>query len=321
MNQSLLNQFGIPKKGFYYGGPFLRFKNDIKSAVKNNDMLAIVGEVGSGKSTLFREAARELTIIRDQAPIFIYVRNFYKEHLNIAGIINAIIFDISDEHPRRDLEARSRQVVRLMGLLAYEQKKKICVVIEEAHRVHANTLRAIKELREAEFAGISPLFSIILIGHPQLRTKLEMRKEVFWRSDIIELNESQGWMNYQERINFLKSVFGDAMNSEARNRVAILKKMPLEMEFFVAQKMKEAHLAGKTILDGETIQTSLLEMKESLSVSLGELAQMAGMGKTTVHEILHGTNTKPEKVNAVKSALDKLAKRKEKSMQTEGAVA
>ena len=177
--------------------------------------------------------------------------------------------------------------------------------------MHANTLRAIKELREAEFAGISPLFSIVLIGHPQLRTKLEQRKEVFWRSDMLELNESQGWMVYEERLRYLRDVFGPALNDRARERVAMLKKSPLEMEYFVLQKMKEAALAGKTVLDEEAIQTSLLEMKESLGVSLGELAQMTGKGKTTVHEVLHGLNTRPENVSAVQRALNKLAQKKQ----------
>jgi len=310
MNRRILNHFHVDGKVVYRGGPYQDFLQDVKNAVNDNAMAALIGEVGSGKTTLFRDAALHLSASPDKWPVFIYVRNFYKEHLTIGGIMNAIIMDISDESPRRDLEARSRQVIRLMGEMHVRNKRQVCIVIEEAHRVHINTLRAIKELREAIYANVSPLFSVVLIGHPSLTEKLQARKEVFWRTQAIELSEVNGWMTYDERVSYLKAVYGEALSDKARTRVAMLKKQPLSMDQFIETKMAEAYAAGYKQLDESMIEASLLEMKESLDASLADIAAEAGKGKTTVHQVIIGADRSPANNAAVRRALEKIAERR-----------
>lgn len=315
MNQRILNQFGIEKKGFYNGEPFKNAVQDIKNAVKNNTMLAICAAVGAGKTELFKAADGDLSALPDRAPQMVYIRNYFKEKLNIGSILNAIIEDISGESPRRDLEARSRQVVRLLGEFVTQNKRQICIVIEEAHRVHSNTLRAIKELREAQFAGISPLFSVILIGHPQLKTKLRERNEVFWRAQTLELTEANGWMSYTERLRYIRAVYGEALDSTARERVALLCKQPLEMDFYIENKMAEAYKAGYTQLTGETVEMTIREKYERLRTSYQEIAKETAdigqrLGKTTVSEVVHGSNKIEKNVKAVDEALNRLAAKK-----------
>jgi type II secretory pathway predicted ATPase ExeA len=315
MNKRILENFGVKTRGIYRGGLFPNLTRDIRDTVKDNGMLAIIGDIGSGKTTLVNEALSGMSLNTDKAPKIIYTRNFYKEHMTIASILNAVIMDVSDEAPRRDLEARSRQFIRIVGQQAVNEKRNICIVIEEAHRIHNNTLRALKELREAFYAGISPLFSILLIGHPLLKVKLSERKEVFWRCDKMELTVENGWMNNNERMAYIRAVYGQAINDIAARRISLIKRTPLEMDYFIGIKMQEAYKAGKTILDEEAVEASLNEMKESLNVSLSQIAGEAGKGKTTVHEVLTGANTNGENVSAVKKALERLAERQEKEEQ------
>jgi hypothetical protein len=272
-------------------------------------MIALSGAVGMGKTCLFNKAAAELTADPDKSPIFIYVRNFYKEKLTIGGIMTAIILDLSDEAPRRDLEARSRQVTRLMGVAHVRHKRNICVVIEEAHRLHYNTLRSIKELREAAFDGVSPLFSCVVIGHPELAMKLEHRKEVYWRSALLDFSESNGWMTFRERNTYLKNVYGDAIEAKPRERIAALMKAPLQMDFFIREQMEKAYHAGRNKITEECLDLTPLELKKALGVSLGEIATEAGIGKTTVHEALMGLGSDKTK-KAVEAALEKLSNQK-----------
>ncbi|NIR48559.1 hypothetical protein GWO43_09025, partial [candidate division KSB1 bacterium] len=71
------------------------------------------------------------------------------------------------------------------------------------------------------------LFSTVLIGQEELGAKLSMRKEVFWRAHIIELNESAGWWRFDDRVSYLKHVYGEAITAKARQRIATLQRVPL----------------------------------------------------------------------------------------------
>src|SRR5690606_30539058 len=106
------------------------------------------------------------------------VRAFEDAWIRIGSILTAIITDTSTESVRRDMETRSRQVVRILGNLVVNQGKEICIVIEDCHRLHANTLNALKLMREADFAGHAPLFSVIMLGWPEFLDKLSNRRDI-----------------------------------------------------------------------------------------------------------------------------------------------
>jgi len=280
----LLEYFGLKSQPMYWSSVMENFKNDIVNAVKNNQLLTLSGAIGSGKSILFSTAVSTMPEVT-----FVYVRNYYKEHVTISSIINALIYGLSDENPRRDLEARSTQVIRLLGRYFVAQGKLVCLVIEEAHRLHANTLRQIKELREAEFKGKSPLFSVILLGHEELQAKLESRKEAYWRSQIMELNESNGWMTNQERENYITHIYSRAITAEACSRITSLCKTPLEIDYYIENKMKEARKAGKKILDHEVVKPTAKELYERNKnvISQRDIAKAINMSVTSVHDAIN----------------------------------
>jgi len=303
IQKSLLKHFGLSEMKMFWNPTCENFKADIVDAIEQNQMLSIAGAVGTGKSILFNSSIAGMDDI-----IFVYVRNYFKEKLNIAGIMNAMIYDLSDEPPRRDLEARSRQLIKIIGRRHVTDKMKICLIIEEAHRIHANTLRALKEIRESSFAGISPLFSVVLIGHQELTAKLESRKEAYWRSQRLELDESNGWMTLKERVMYIKRVFGESITQKARERIAILQKSPLAIDFYIESKMKEARKAGKKLIDDEVVQPTNRELKEACEYSLKEIAAETGLGKSTVHNAIN--DDEHPHADAVRKAINKLNSQK-----------
>lgn len=289
IERRLLQHFGLSEQPIYWSNIMDSYRKDIVYAVKNNQLLTISGAVGSGKSMLFNSAVSSLPEVT-----FVYVRNYYKEHVTISSIINALIYDISDENPKRDLEARSRQFIRLVGKYYVAQGRQVCIVIEEAHRIHANTLRQLKELREADFGGKSPLFSVILIGHEELQAKLESRKEAYWRSQIMELNEANGWMTVEERNCYINHIYGQAITPEARIRISGLCKTPLNIDFYIENKMKEARKAGRKILDDEVVQPTPKELYEANknSVSIRRIAKEMNVSPTTAFDAINTDNHK-----------------------------
>jgi len=300
IRRSLLRQFGLEKQGFFWDNTCENFKNDIVDAIEQNQMLVIIGDKGAGKNVLHQAACEA----KQNDVVYVNVRNYYKEKLDISSIINAVIYDLSDESPRRDLEARSRQFIRIVGAKYVNEKKLVSILINEGHRIHANTYRALKELRESTFNGIGPLFSVVITGHPELLAKIESRKEVLWRSQTLLLNEAEGWMKIDQRIKYLKAVFKEAITDEARKRVAAICKSPLQMVYYVGQKMEEARRAGKKVLDNEVIRPSVRELKEAMEFSLKEISEEANIGRTTVHDVLN--NPDHPQTEVVRKAIERL---------------
>lgn len=299
-----LRHFGVDPKGVYRGNMHELYVSDIKDAMYENKMIALIGSFGSGKSTIFDFVEQDFS--HNAGYRFVHVMNTNKEKLSINNITDAIIYDLSKESPNRSMEARTRQVTRIMGELHVNRGIKLCVVIENAHRLHANTLMAIKDLRESKYLGRHPLFSVALVGQGGLRNKLEKWEEVNWRTLILDLERGE-WMNYQERVNYLKAVYGPAITPDARERIALQTGTPLQMEFYLNEKMDEAMRAGKSTIDGEVIAPSLYERAQALKNQYGlsqrKLADLSGMPPSTLNDHLLG-KTEVNKA-AIAAAMDK----------------
>lgn len=284
---STLKHFGLERTGFHWSPTCEDIKNDIAEAIQRNQMLVIAGEVGAGKSVLFEKAAEN---IKAQTK-FIYVRNYYKENCTISSIINAAVYDLSDERPRHDLEARSRQFIKIVGEQFVKENWNIVLIIEEAHRLHRNTLRALKELREASFAGKSPLFSVVLIGHPELMERVSNRREVLWRSQALELDEVN-YMTFDERMLFLRNVFKSAISNDARKTIALLCKQPLHMMKYVGDKMRDAKRAGYNQINSDVVQPTTKELVQGYGLSYRAIARESNLSVATVSDAINMLNHK-----------------------------
>lgn len=163
---------------------------------KHGGFLAVVGESGSGKSTLRRDLIDRIS--RESLPIQIvepYVLGMEENDkkgstLKAAGIADAIIGRLAPlASPKRTMEAKSRQVHHLLR----ESRKggyAHCLVIEEAHCLPVPTLKHLKRFFELE-EGFKKLLSIVLVGQPELRMRLDERnpevREVTQRCEVITL--------------------------------------------------------------------------------------------------------------------------------------
>ena len=303
-----LRHFGVDQKGVYRGKMHELYMSDLKDAIDQQNLISLIGSFGSGKTTLFDFLEQDLTDRINTRYEFVRVQNTHKEKMTIAGITDAIIYDLSKETPKRSMEARTRQLARIGGEKHVKNNKKICVIIENAHRIHANTLMAVKDLMECKYLGRSPLFSVALIGHGNLRNKLAKWEEVLWRTLILDLERS-GWMSYNERRKYLKAVYGKAITPEARDRIALRTRVPLEMEFYLNEKMEEAKHAGKDVIDGEVVAATLQQRYQALkktgeSVSYNRISEISGVPKSSVGDTIKGkSDTHRDKVQ---QAIDEL---------------
>ena len=152
-------------------------------------MVALIGESGSGKTTIRRYAIDRMQSEGQKVRIII-PRCIDKSRLSATSICDAIILDCSEEHPKRTLEAKARQIERILTNSSRAGWSHV-LMIEEAHDLHVQTLKYLKRFWELE-DGFKKLLAIVLIGQPEMKGKLDEAKnwearEVIRRMEVLEL--------------------------------------------------------------------------------------------------------------------------------------
>ena len=195
-------------------------------AAKHGGFLAVIGEVGSGKSVMRRKVVEQLK--KDGDTIVIFPQMIDKTRVNAASICDAIIMDLSEAKPSMKLEAKTRQVHKLL-LERAKQGFRSVLIIEEAHDLHTNTLKYLKRFYELE-DGYRKLLGIILVGQTELKnlfnetTHIEMR-EVIRRIQTAEIkglngNTKQYLTMKFKRINVkLEDIFDDSAFAAMSSRL------------------------------------------------------------------------------------------------------
>lgn len=156
---------------------------------KNAGFIAVVGESGSGKSILRRELIDKIR--REEANIVvIQPQTIDKTKLTAGAICDSIINDLSEEAPLRTLEAKARQIQRLL-IVSSRAGNSHVLLIEEAHDLSKPVMKYLKRFWELE-DGFKKLIGIILVGQPELKMRLSIQhnwdaREVVRRCEIVTL--------------------------------------------------------------------------------------------------------------------------------------
>lgn len=304
----LLKHFGLPPTlPTYVSAQHQMHQAELESAVDNNQLVAVIADRGAGKSTLVRMAQAGCRARSRTKYSFVYVRNSDLDKLRTGHLMSEAAIQIAQESPKRDSTMRTDQFLRIVGS-EMANDRRVCFIIEDAHKLTDRFLMDLKGLRECGF-GLrfpeGPLFSVLLVGHPPLLEKLQRKEEVYWRTLTIELKEATGWMTIPERIQYLQLRFGDAIEEKTRTRLAKMHTVPLALDFGVASAMREAMLAGYDRVDERTIQLSLDERMALHGLSFPDLAKLAGVSQASAHNVKTGTASEAV-TRKVLDALDRL---------------
>lgn len=232
-------------------------------AARHGGFLAVIGEVGSGKSVMRRKVIEQLR--RDGNVLIVYPQMIDKTRLTAASICDAIIMDISDEKPKIKLEQKTRQVQKLL-LGRSKNGYRSCLIIEEAHDLNTHTLKYLKRFYELE-DGYKKLLGIILVGQTELKhtfnesLHVDMR-EVIRRCQVAEIQGLNGHIKEYLNLKF-KRVGADAekifhngaieslatrLTSKDRNNKVISHAYPLLVNNYAAKAMNLAYEMGEAMV-------------------------------------------------------------------------
>jgi type II secretory pathway predicted ATPase ExeA len=195
--------YDVQKDGDIYMSEDHRYiEAAMKDAATNGGFLAVIGEVGSGKSIILKKVIGQLKkdggihIIAPRSRLDCTMDRTGSSKITPGKLIDAIIRDISDQRVDTRLEHKARQMEQLL-LDRSQQGYQSVLIIDEAHSLQLNTFKYLKRFWELE-DGYKKLLAIILIGqaaemkrmldeelHPELR-------EVIRRIQVAEIRGLNG---------------------------------------------------------------------------------------------------------------------------------
>ena len=299
-DRNLLRHFGLNPETLYWPTTHERYSQRLADAVESRRVIAVVGPFGSGKTTLVSET---VAAIDGLTPV--YVNNSDRERLKIGHVATYMIHSLSSEQPKRDAVAREIQLGRIVGEHVVNKRREVVVVIENAHRISADLLLALKDMRESvKYKGKGFLFSVLLVGQEKLRTLLERFGEVELRTHAIELDA--GWLPLDERVGYLTTVYGDVVDPDVRDRLANLYTTPLALDDVVQKRLLTMREAGIDRMTSRLYPLSIREQRAGLRISQTDLVKASGVPKSTISDVENGRNTDPETVAKLQNSIDAL---------------
>ncbi len=143
-------------------------------------MVAVVGGAGMGKTTAVEEALKA----QEARVIWVLPVNDAKEN---RMRIHHILAALTEEYGVPATVSRVRKY-RMLAEAIRRGRERVVLVVDDAHTLHWNTLRALKQLLEAVRIGpYRNLFSIVLIGTHELLPKIRRFWEVAGRVALYEM--------------------------------------------------------------------------------------------------------------------------------------
>lgn len=134
------------------------------AAEQGDGFVVIIGEVGTGKTTLCRNYLESLDDQTDSAYIF-------NPHLDT----NELLAGICHEYGKRTKEKGTKALLDILNLFLIQQNaagRKVVLLIDEAQLLSTENLEMVRMLSNLETTK-NKLLQIILVGQPELAGKLE----------------------------------------------------------------------------------------------------------------------------------------------------
>lgn len=248
--------FGLgsdPWPDYQQTGDARRIQIAVDSVLKTGGMVAVTGARGAGKTyALWRALSSQgdYTVIE---PL-----RLDRENLHIGDIQRAIVAALSDETPRHSGEARAGQVRRLL-----RGAPKAVLIIDEAHLLHHQTVRALKRLRELGARGKRrALLPVILVGQGNPAGRIA---EVRLRTEHLPLTG----LTPEESGMILRQTLGRIADPEA---IDALVEAPAARNWLELQRLTDTCLAraageGQTRLSVREVRAVLTPMSQTPATS------------------------------------------------------
>jgi type II secretory pathway predicted ATPase ExeA len=262
-------------------GDSLRVRRILAMAIESRAMVSIVGPRGIGKTE-----AVEAVVDRSKYKV-VTVEKSDKGKVTIGDIEMAMVLDLDASESPKGGERLSRQLRPILGT-ASSGKGKVVLLIEEAQRLHANTLKSLKTLREKTWMGEKELFTVILLAQsdPMARAGLS---EVRLRTDCVHM---QG-LSATEAGGYVRAVLGRHFEESAIDALAELPAANnfLELQELCVTVLSHALMSGRELVTVEDVKVLSAEKQAALPRGKAAKAPSAPLsGKAALASVMDKRN-------------------------------
>jgi len=226
--------------------------------VESEALGLITGEVGAGKTTALRAAAAALDPSRHTV---IYLAN---PAIGSRGLYTEIVSRLGGE-PRFHKAMLIPQAQDLLAREREERKKRVVVIVDEAHLLSAEQLEELRLLTNSEMDSVRP-FAGILLGQPQLRRRLRMGSFAALDQRIALRYELAG-MDASESADYLAhhlKLVGREDRLFSDDAIALLHErsrgIPRALNNLATQALIATFAAEKSIVDESAAQAAVAEV-------------------------------------------------------------
>lgn len=284
MLTEVMEHFGLAKSlrqaDYFETDDHQRLVKDLKTAIYDGDLIVLSGIVGCGKTTLLW---RLQEVLRQERKVHVTESlAFDVPRVNLVTLKLAIFYDLAMEKDGELTMKPEKSERRLLDLIR-QRERPVVLFVDDAHDLHAQTLRGLKQFME-KVAKRGNRLSVVLAGHPKLRNELVNRstlEEIAARTTVFELEGIKG--HQQRYLAWLleqcikpKIQSGDILTDEASTLLAERLVTPLQINHYLTRSLEQAHRFGEKPVTAEIVEAAMAPDINTLEPTL----------------IRHGYNTK-----------------------------
>ncbi len=270
---------------------------DLKAAIYDGGIVAFTGIVGSGKTLLLSRMQRHL---REEGRIEVcesLVFDVPRVTLNTLKL--ALYYDLATEKDG-DITGKPEKSERALMKVMQRCQQPVCLFIDDAHDVHGQTLRGLKQLIEKTGRRGARL-TLVLAGHPRLKNDLRRpsREETGARTTVFEFEGIQG--QQRRYITWLLEQCAptvdplDILPAAALDVLAERLSTPLQIEHDLTRILEQAYRLGEKPVTPAIVERTLAPDMHDLEPTLTRdgynvkpLAELLNIRQAEVRAFLHG---------------------------------
>jgi type II secretory pathway predicted ATPase ExeA len=301
MLSGVMEHFGfrtsLKPVAYYDSESHQQLVKDLKAAIYGGGLVAFTGIVGSGKTVLLARLQQQL---RDEGQIEVCESlAFEVAKVTLTTLKLALYYDLATEKDG-DITGKPEKSERALMKVMGRYHKPIALFIDDAHDLHGQTLRALKQMIEKTGRRGARL-TLVLAGHPRLRNDLRRpaREETGARTTVFEFEGIQGqqrryitWLLEQSAPEVDPK---DIVTPDALSMLADRLSTPLQIEHYLTRILEQAYRLGEKPVTPAIVEKALAPDMHDLEPTLTRygynipaLSELLNIRQAEVRGFLHG---------------------------------
>jgi len=218
----------------------------------------ILGDVGTGKTSLSRKLIQELKGREDFIFTIILDPSFENEYLFLASL--AKNFDIPiDNYPTPTILDLREALERFLFQKGVNENRTIALIIDEAQKLNETSLETLRVLLNYETNEFK-LLQVVLLGQLELHSKIMSIPNFYDRISFkytlnpLDLDETKEMIEFRVRQAGYKARMHIFLDDAIREIYQYSRGYPRQITMFCHKALKSLVLKKKTVVDGEHIR-------------------------------------------------------------------